>query len=141
MRIAIVFFATRRRAKLIKITDALASGIASQGHQVDIIDGIREINTKLAAYEYIAVGTESNTFWSGKISNKVSVFMRSTGMIIGKPCFAYVLKRGLFSQRALMNLMNAMEHEGMNVHLSEVISNVEEAREIGERLHVIPNPI
>ena len=141
MRIAVVFFATRRRAKLLKITDALASGIASHGHQVDIIDGVRDINTKLTAYQYIVVGTESNTFWSGNISNKVSVFMSSAGRIIGKHCFAYVLKGGLFSQRALMNLMNAMEHEGMYLHLSEVISNVKEAREIGERLHVIPNPI
>ena len=62
MRVAAVFFPAKDRKKILDITKGLAKGIESQGHTVDIIDGTRDVNTKLTIYKYIVVGAEKVTF-------------------------------------------------------------------------------
>ena len=94
MRAAIVFFPQKYRDKLLKISKALSDGIQQNGHQVDIIDGSRDVNTKLTIYEYIAVGSEVVSFIGGKIPESVHNFLSSAGMVGGKRCFAYILKKG-----------------------------------------------
>ena len=39
MRVAVIFFTSKNRNKLINTTKGLVHGIESQGHQVDLIDG------------------------------------------------------------------------------------------------------
>ena len=73
MRTAVVFFATNSRDKILNITKALARGIESKGHQVDIVDGDHDVNTKLTIYQYLAIGTEPLSSFSGKIPEKVEV--------------------------------------------------------------------
>ena len=97
MRVAVVFIPENNRDRILNISRALVKGIESQGHTVDLIDGRRDINTKLTIYKYIAVGTENKTFFSGKIPDKVPHFLASSGVVAGKRCFAYVPKSFLFS--------------------------------------------
>ncbi len=134
MRIAVIFFPEKNRDKLLQISKALAEGIESQGHQVDIIDGQRDVNTKLTIYEYIAVGTECISFIGGKIPEKVKLFLASSGIVAGKGCFACIIKKGLGTAKALNRLMKVMESEGMFLRFSEILSSPEEAKEIGKRL-------
>ena len=52
MRVAIVYFSNKKRKKLSGLAGALADGIRSQGHQVDVIDGNLDINSKLTVYRF-----------------------------------------------------------------------------------------
>ena len=92
MRTAVIFFAGKSRNKILNISRALARGIEKQGHQVDIIDGDRDVNTKLTIYQYIAIGTEAVSSFGGKIPEKITNFLSSAGMVSGKRSFAFVLK-------------------------------------------------
>ena len=136
MRVAVVFFTEKSREKLINISKSLAEGIKSQGHQVDLIDGDRDVNTRLTIYKYIAVGTEAVTSIGGKIPEKVAVFLSAAGVVSGKRCFAFILKKFFGSTKALFRLMKGMEKEGMFLKYSEIIQSDVEAEEIGKRLQV-----
>ena len=136
MRTAVIFFAGKNREKLLNLAKALARGIESQGHQVDIIDGDHDVNTRLTIYQYIAIGTEAISAFGGKIPEKISTFLSSAGMVSGKRCFAFVAKTALGSQKALTRLMKQMESEGMYLKYSDVFSSQVEAEEVGKRLHI-----
>jgi menaquinone-dependent protoporphyrinogen IX oxidase len=136
MRVAIVFIAESKREKLLAVAKGLAKGLESQGHQVDIVDGNRDVNTKLTIYNYIAIGTEAVSIIGGKIPEKVAAYLANGGMISGKRSFAFVAKSLLGATRALLRLMKAMEGEGMLVKYSQILQTELEAEEIGKRLHV-----
>jgi menaquinone-dependent protoporphyrinogen IX oxidase len=137
MRAAVVFFSAMSRDRILSIARSLARGIESQGHQVDIVDGTRDVNTKLTIYQYIAVGTEPFSNFGGKIPDKVGQFLNSSGMVAGKRSFAFVTKNLAGSPKALSRLMKSMEKEGMFLKYSAILSNAQEAEEIGKRLHVV----
>jgi menaquinone-dependent protoporphyrinogen IX oxidase len=136
MRAAVVFFATNSRDKILNITRSLARGIESQGHQVDIIDGVHDVNAKLTMYQYIAVGSETLSNFSSKIPDKVGYFLSSSGMVAGKRSFAFVTKNVIGATKALARLMKNMEKEGMFLKYSSILNSPQEAEEIGKRLHI-----
>lgn len=136
MRIATVFFPDNNRDKLRNVAKSLAHGLEANGHQVDLVDGSRDVNTKLTIYEYIAVGTEQTNLFGGKIPDRVSYFLREAGIVGGKKCFAFVLKRPLGTTKSLSKLMKVMEHEGMFLKRSDVIASPGEAEAIGKRLNI-----
>ena len=136
MRAAIVFFATNSRDRILNITRSLARGIESQGHQVDIIDGVHDVNAKLTMYQYIAVGSETLSKFSSKIPDKVGYFLSSSGMVAGKRSFAFVTKNVIGATKALARLMKNMEKEGMFLKYSSILNSPQEAEEIGKHLHI-----
>ena len=136
MRVAVVFVPGNHRDKLLEISKALASGIESQGHQVDFIDGSRDVNTKLTIYEYIAVGTEVVSPFGGKIPEIATQFLGSSGIVAGKRCFAFVLKRAVGATKGLQKLMKTMEGEGMFLKYSDILTSATEATVIGQRLSI-----
>jgi len=136
MRVAVIFVSSSKRDKLLGIAQGLASGIEAQGHSVDIVDGARDVNTKLTIYEYLAVGTEITSTFGGKIPAKVSEFLKSSGLVAGKRSFAFVLKSTFGDEKGLQKLMKVMEGEGMYLKFSEVLTSPAEATEIGKRLRI-----
>jgi hypothetical protein len=136
MRVAIVFFAPKNRNKLLEVAKGLAAGIESQGHVVDIVDGDRDVNTKLTIYNYIAVGTCAINTIGGKTSERIRTFLSNAGIIAGKRSFAFVIKGGLRLPKTLSSLMDDMEHEGMYLKYSEILTSHQEAEAIGKRLHI-----
>ncbi|MFW5684647.1 MAG: hypothetical protein ACOC1I_07335 [Spirochaetota bacterium] len=136
MRVAVVYVPQVKRDKLLEISKALASGIESQGHHVDIIDASHDTNVKLTIYEYIAVGTEVVSLFGGKIPERVSAFLKASGMVAGKRSFAFVTKKAIGAEKGLQRLMKQMEGEGMFLKLSDVLSSPAEATEIGKRLKI-----
>ena len=136
MRIAVVFIPDRNRDKLLKIAKGVMAGIEQQGHQVDIVDGSRDVNTKLTIYEYICIGTEPISSFGGRIPARVGEFLANAGIVAGKRSFAFVIKSGFSTLRALARLMKIMEGEGMFLKYSEVLLSPEEAVEIGKRLRI-----
>ena len=136
MRVAVVFFAGKRREKLLECCKALARGIEAQGHRADLVDGDRDVNTKLTIYQYIVVGSEAVSTIKGKIPDKVGSFLSGAGQVTGRRSFAFVLKSFISAPRALARLMQAMEKEGMFLKNSSIMNSAVEAEEIGKRLHI-----
>ena len=136
MKVGVVFFASRGRRQMVEIAKGLAEGIEKQGHQVDLIDAERDVNVKLTIYEYIALGTEATTAWGGRISGKIPVFLSNSGIVTGKRSFAFISNGGIRKTKTLRELMKAMEHEGMYLKKSDLLTSAAEAEEVGKRLHV-----
>lgn len=136
MRAVVVFFGGAARDRVAEIARGVASGIERQGHDVDLVDGDRDVNTRLTRYDYIAVGTVAVSLFRGRIDGRIREFLSGSGSIGAKKGFAFVARRTFGSQRALQNLMGAMEHEGMFLRFSEVLRSREEAAAIAERLRV-----
>ena len=136
MRVAVVFVPHSRRDKLLEVSKALAKGIEAQGHSVDVIDGSRDVNSKLTIYEYLAVGTEIVSTFGGKIPDSVSQYLKSSGIVGGKRSFAFVLKRPFGTEKGIHRLMKAMETEGMFLRFSSVMTSAAEAEYVGKRLKI-----
>jgi hypothetical protein len=135
MRIAIVSVPAAR----IKAPDymaSLAKGMESMGHRVDIIDAWTEDGMKLPGYEYIAVVAEPMSFLSGKIPDITAKILSAGSSLVGKKGAAFIKKNGLFSNRALANLMRAMEKEGMRINWSDILLNSPHAQALGKRIGV-----
>ena len=131
MRVAIVS-APAERKKAPDYVEALAKGIESMGHRVDIINVWTEDGMRLPGYEYIVVVTEPVSFFSGKIITNVSKMLCAGSSLMGKKSAAFVKKSGLFSNKALVNLMKAMEKEGMRVNWSDILFNAPHAQAMGK---------
>jgi hypothetical protein len=131
MRIAIVS-APAQRKKAADYTEALAKGMESMGHRVDIIDAWTEDGMRLPGYEYIAVVTEPISIFSGKIIPNISKMLSAGSSLVGKKGAAFVKKSGLFTNRALAYLMKAMEKEGMRVNWSDILFNAPHAQAMGK---------
>ena len=136
MRVCVVYFLNSDNSKLKKVVSSLAEGLEAQGHQVDVINGNLDVNTRLTVYNYIAVGAEAVNFFGGKISSSVSAFLQNAGLIRGKRAYAFTLGSTLRLQKTLRKLMEIMEHEGIYLKKSDVIKNREDALNIGKKLHI-----
>jgi menaquinone-dependent protoporphyrinogen IX oxidase len=135
MRVAVVYFSEKKNQALSGTAQALAKGIETQGHQVDIIDAIRKNDKKLLMYNYLAIGTEQvSTF--GRISEKIGFYLNQAGSLGGRKSCAFVLKNTFGTTKALLNLMDAMEKEGMLIRNSLILHDKEEAFEAGKKLHI-----
>ena len=133
MRIAIVSVPAEK-IKTPDYIEALAKGMESMGHRVDIIDAWTEDGIKLPAYEYIAIATQPVSFFSGKIPESTAKILAAGSSLVGKKSAAFIKKSGLFSNRALANLMKVMEKEGMRVNWSDILINAPHAQALGKRI-------
>ena len=138
MQVCVVYAGrTRDDSRLKAIADAFAHGIGTQGHQVDVINAY-DSEARLTRYDYVVLGSEPVSFFSAKVPEIVSKYLAGAGTVSGLRCFAFITG-GLRKGKALLNLMKAMEGEGMILKLSEIIKKPEEAMAIGKRLNVERN--
>lgn len=136
MTIAVVILPQKQEKKLKSLAQAFIRGIESQGsHQVELINPVKDTGLSLTRFQYIVVGTESLSLFRGKIPEVVSERLKQSGMISGKRSCAFVVK-SFGSGKALGNLMKAMEHEGMFINNSAIVSTPEEAEYLGSRLQI-----
>ena len=133
MRIAIVS-APAARSQPPDYVKSLAKGMQSMGHNVDILDAWTENGMKLPAYDYVAVAAEPLAFFSGKIAECVTKILSAGSSLLGKRSAAFVKKKGLFTNRALANLMIAMEKEGMRINWSDILLGDEHAQALGKKI-------
>jgi hypothetical protein len=133
MRIAVVCVPAVK-SKPPEYVHSLVKGMQSMGHRTDIVDAWTEDGFKLPGYEYVAVVVESVSFFSGKIPAIVSKILAAGSSLAGKKSAAFVKKKGLFSNRALSNLMRAMEKEGMMINWSDLLLNSSHAEAMGKRI-------
>jgi hypothetical protein len=132
MRVAVISAPSQRRSPP-DYTLALAKGMEAMGHTVEIIDAWTDDGMRLPGCQYIAIVTEPLSFFSAKIPEIIPKILASRG-IDGKKSAAFVRKAGLRSDKALYNLMTAMEKEGMLVNWSEILLNAPHAEAMGKRI-------
>jgi len=133
MRIAVVSAPASKKAPP-DYVESLAKGMTMMGHHVDIIDAWTEDGMKLPGFEYIAVIAEPLSVFSGKILERIPKLLSAGSSLVGKKSAAFIKKSGLFTSRALFNLMRAMEKEGMRVNWSDILFNAPHAEAMGKRI-------
>jgi len=133
MRIAVISAPSVRKEPP-DYVQALVKGMQSMGHRVDIVDVWTEDGYRLPGYEYIAVAAEPISLLSGKIQPNIAKMLSTGSSLTGKKSAAFIKKTGLFSGRALANLMRAMEKEGMIVNWSDILFNGPHAEAMGKRI-------
>jgi hypothetical protein len=113
---------------------ALAKGMEMMGHRVDIIDAWTDDGMRLPGYEYIAIAAEPLSFFSAKMPEPLPRVLAAGSSISGKKSAAFIKKGGLRTNRALSNLMKAMEKEGMLINWSDILLNTPHAEAMGKRI-------
>ncbi|HKL60613.1 MAG TPA: hypothetical protein VJ863_12005 [Sphaerochaeta sp.] len=137
MKVCVLYASASKESQKIKaISKALAEGISSQGHQVDVIDMTLDMGKKVSFYDYLIFGTEATTLWGGKIPPSVTQFLRTAGTVSGIRCMGFVSKGGIRSMKTLQSLMKIMEHEGLFLKKSDIITKVDYARAVGKHLQI-----
>ena len=134
MRIAVVSVSAARK-EIPDYVKALARGMESMGHRVDIIDAWSEDGFKLPGYEYIAVCAEAASFWGGKMPDALAKVLGLGSGLLGKKSAAFLKKTSpIFVNKALSNLMKSMEKEGMSINWSDILLNAPHAEAMGKRI-------
>lgn len=135
IRAAIVYFAQpNRQPRLKALAEALARGMQKQGAQVDVINGVQTRDTKLTGYHYIAVGCDVRSIFKGVLPPELAPALANGGIITGKKAFCFVPSAPLGAASTLAKLMRALEHEGMHLRFSDILTKPDEAQALGQRL-------
>ena len=134
IRAAVLHFSRPARRSLAGLAEALAQGLRKQGAQVDIIDGAKEREIKLTGYHYLAVGCDVRSFIKGVLPPELGPALSHSGIVAGKKTFAFVAAAPFGAGATLLQLMKALEHEGMVVRYSELLAKPEDALALGQRL-------
>ena len=133
MRIAIISAPSVKR-KPPDYALSLAKGMESMGHRVDIVDAWTEDGMWLPGYEYIAIAAEPVSFFSSRLTSNISRILAAGSALSGRKSAAFIKKKGLFSNRALANLMRIMEKEGMVINWSDILLNCPHAQAMGKKI-------
>jgi len=131
VRAAIVFFSEKYGSRTVETAKGLARGMEAAGCRADLVDGLRETGKRLSSYDSLVLCCEALTFFSGKISEKIPVFLAGAGLVSGKRSYAFISGRSFSANRALSRLMRAMEKEGLFLRYSEVLSSPAHAESVG----------
>jgi hypothetical protein len=135
VRVAVVYFSKSTKT----ISDqakALAASIEARGAQVDLIDGSKTHDAKLTGHHFLAIGCDVRSLFKGTLPRELKGFLANSGLISGKRSMAWVSSAPLGAQRTLLQLMRAMEGEGMLIRTSEVLAKPEDGTIAGRRLKI-----
>ena len=134
MRIAVIHVPATRKG-IQDYVKTLARGMETMGHRVDILDSWTDNGFMLPGYEYVAVCAEAVSGWGGKMPEPLQKVLGAGSGLVGKKSAAFLRKTSpFFVNRALTNLMRAMEKEGMLVNWSEILLNAPHAEALGKRI-------
>jgi hypothetical protein len=134
MRIALIS-ASAGRTGVADYVSALAKGMTSMGHRVDILDAWTDDGYRLPGYEYIAVCAEEVSLFGGKMPEALPRIL-AAAHVSGKKSAAFLKKTNPFTSKALSNLMKLMEKEGMYINWSEIVLSASHAEALGKRIGV-----
>jgi hypothetical protein len=133
MRVAIVSVPAQQKPPSDYIA-ALAKGVESMGHRVEIIDAYQEDGHRLPAFDYIMVTAEQAGFFGGKMPGALTRVLRGAANLSGKKGAAFLKKTYPLTGKAMANLMQALEREGILVNWSEILLSPAQAEELGKRI-------
>jgi hypothetical protein len=133
MRI-VVISAPARRGGIPDYVTALARGMESMGHRVDVVNAWTDDGMRLPGYEYLAVAAESVALFSGNMSESLAKILSGAGSLVGNMAAAFLKKTSPFTGKALAKLMKALEKEGMVINWSDIVLSAAHAEALGKRI-------
>jgi hypothetical protein len=137
IRAAVLYFSKpAAHRSLAALAQGLAQGLKNQGAHVDVIDGSKEHDIKLTGYHYLAVGCDVRSLIKGVLPAELARTLAHGGIVSGKKTFAFVSAAPFGAGATLLQLMKALEHEGMMVRYSELLAKPADALALGQRLKV-----
>lgn len=135
MRVALITFCPPADGRINSIVKTLESGSVSRGNQVELINGYQDLtNTRLTAFDYIAVVFKAEGLFGGKLPARIGRFLATSGSIVSKKGCALVIKAGFSSAKACKNLMKVMEAEGVKLDYFDIVGDEEQARITGKKI-------
>jgi hypothetical protein len=133
MRIAIISAPAQRKGVPDYVT-ALAKGMESMGHRLDVVDAWTGDGMRLPGYEYVVAVAESVSLFGGNMPEALAKILSGASSLVGKKGAAFLKKTGPFTGKALSRLMRAMENEGMVINWSDIILSAPHAEALGKRI-------
>ncbi|AEJ19950.1 hypothetical protein [Gracilinema caldarium] len=133
MRIAIVY-AQKQKSPVSEAIKALARGMESMGHRIDLLDAWTDDGVRLPGYEYIVIAAETVSLFGGRLPEALPKVLSNASSLVGKKSAAFLVKTTPWTTKAMTNLMRVMEKEGMFVNWSDIIINSEQAEALGKRI-------
>jgi hypothetical protein len=132
MRVAVIVAPAGANSPLGKFAEAMRAGMSSMGHHVELFDALRDDGHRLAAYDYLALLSESESALKSSLPSCAPKALAAASSLIGKRGAAFVRKKGFFPGRTLKNLMKLMEAQGMRVNWSELVGSAQEAQRLSK---------
>jgi hypothetical protein len=133
MRIFIVSAPAHRKG-VPDYVSALAKGMESMGHRVDVTDAWTDDGMRLPGYEYVVAVAESVSLFGGNMPDVLAKILAGASSLVGKKGAAFLKKTGPFTGKALAKLMKAMEREGMVINWSDILLSSAHAEALGKRI-------
>jgi menaquinone-dependent protoporphyrinogen IX oxidase len=132
LRVAVIS-AAAQRGQTPEYVKSLAKGVEEAGHQVQVFNAWTDDNHMIPSFNYIIIAAEAVSMFGGKMPGALTNFMAAGVGFEGKKGAAF-LKKKIFNGKALINLMRAMEKQGMFVNNSDIIMSSAQAEELGKRI-------
>lgn len=120
------------------IAKGFVDGFSANGHTVTVLSVSHDSDKRVTIYDYLIVLSESVSFFSAKLPEKLKTFLASAGTISGKRASVFVAG-GLRKAKTLQNLMTTVESEGVILKSGDIIKNREEAKAIASHLNIERN--
>jgi menaquinone-dependent protoporphyrinogen IX oxidase len=136
VRVAVAYFAKTAKSPVRAAAEALAASLRERGAQVDVIDAAKAHDVKLTGHHFLAVGCDVRAAFGGRLPPELKGFLANCGLIGGKRGMAFVTTALLGTSKTLLQLMKAMESEGLLLRTSEIFAKPDEATSAGKRLKI-----
>lgn len=135
MRVALVAWGQRGSTKVRTMAQALAAGLAAQGHDVTEVHPSAQ-QQKLTISEYVILITEAANFLGSRLPDGLAQWLSGARMRPGTRGAVFVRSRPVGTYRTLRLAMAAMETEGCYLTFSDVLRKPADAQLIGRALEI-----
>ncbi|HOV13852.1 MAG TPA: hypothetical protein PK771_06175 [Spirochaetota bacterium] len=135
MQVAIVYIGQNK--ELSEYSKYFSIKLSEKNHIPTFINGILE-KPRMAFFHYVVFFIESPSFFKPNYIKELSDFFKEVGRINSRYCSLFVNKT-FFSNKNLLKYMQKIENEGIVLHQSDVIANLEMAKQIADDFTPIKN--
>ncbi len=134
MKVALVYAGRDREDQKVKQIASSLSSALSKKYEVTLLNAYVD-EERLTFYDFIVLVSTQSSFISARIPDIVPKYLKTTPGAEGKRSLAVVLS-GIRSSKTTINLMKAMEEQGMLVNASFTVKNASEAGSLGKNIQL-----
>ncbi len=140
MKVSIVVSPKGQESKaLMDVGRALATTLEKRGYSSELLNTSIDTDKKLILSDYLIIVAEPLSFFSSKLSPKLSKYLENAGTISGKRGSTILLGNTLFKTKAMSSLMNIVEGQGVILKTSQFVKNPSQAVSFANTINVERN--
>ncbi len=118
-----------------KIAGGIAEGLQKNGHQATVVKaGENDRPVTFHSYDLVIAGSPTLGLYKGKISKKLSSFLKDCKQTAGQDAIAFVTPRLFGTTNALKRVMNELEKLGCIVNNFTHLKNRSQAVNFGKSI-------